>query len=76
MMRFNEFIRYGCAISFLLVFGFICFSLGSSRVNIPCTVSAIKISCIMYVLLKVLEDLKLNFAFPGLYLHFGSILSL
>ncbi|XP_063674729.1 uncharacterized protein LOC134811639 [Bolinopsis microptera] len=31
------FIRYGRRISFLLVFGFICFYLGSSQVNIPFT---------------------------------------
>ncbi|XP_063674702.1 uncharacterized protein LOC134811631 isoform X1 [Bolinopsis microptera] len=28
---------YGCTVCFLLVFGFVCFSLGSSQVNIPCT---------------------------------------
>ncbi|XP_063681700.1 uncharacterized protein LOC134816648 [Bolinopsis microptera] len=40
MMRFSKFFCYGCTICFLLViFGFICFSLGSSQVNnnIPCT---------------------------------------
>ncbi|XP_063674689.1 uncharacterized protein LOC134811621 [Bolinopsis microptera] len=35
MTRFNNLIHYGCLISFLLVFGFICFSLGSSKANSP-----------------------------------------
>ena len=39
MQCFKKLCHYGFIVTFLLLFGFICFSLGSSGVRVPCAVS-------------------------------------